>query len=78
VYVKCPLEVAESRDPKGLYKKARAGEIKGFTGIDDPYEEPDQAELVIDTSQCSVEEGVAMILGALEKQNLLSADQAGA
>jgi len=73
VYVKCPLDVAESRDPKGLYKKARAGEIKGFTGIDDPYEEPVNAELVIDTSECSVEEGVAMVLDCLEKHGLLDA-----
>lgn len=56
VYVECPLEEAERRDPKGLYKKARAGEIKGFTGIDDPYEEPDAAELVIRTDQQTIEE----------------------
>lgn len=48
VFVDAPLEVCESRDPKGLYKKARAGEIKGFTGIDDPYEPPGKAELVLD------------------------------
>lgn len=47
VFVDAPLEVCESRDPKGLYKKARAGEIKGFTGIDDPYEAPEAAELVL-------------------------------
>lgn len=50
VYVKAPLEVCESRDPKGLYKKARAGEIKGFTGIDDPYEEPLRPEIVVDSA----------------------------
>ncbi len=66
VYVKCPLEVAEERDPKGLYKKARAGEIKGFTGIDDPYEEPTNAELVIDTSTCSIEEAVQVLLDHLD------------
>src|SRR5205814_3262892 len=49
VYVKVSLEAAEKRDPKGLYKKARAGEIKGFTGIDDPYEAPEKAEIIIDT-----------------------------
>ncbi|EKX52440.1 hypothetical protein GUITHDRAFT_65136 [Guillardia theta CCMP2712] len=49
VYVRVPLEVAESRDPKGLYKKARSGKIKGFTGIDAPYEEPEHAELVLET-----------------------------
>jgi adenylylsulfate kinase len=70
VYVKVPLEVAEQRDPKGLYKKARAGEIKGFTGIDDPYEEPEDAELTIDTSTCSVEEAVQACLDYLERQGV--------
>jgi adenylylsulfate kinase len=50
IFVKAPLAVCEQRDPKGLYKKARAGELKGFTGIDDPYEEPLAPELVIDTT----------------------------
>lgn len=50
VFVKAPLEVCEARDPKGLYRKARAGELKGFTGIDDPYEEPLAAELVVDSA----------------------------
>lgn len=48
IFVDAPLEVCEARDPKGMYKKARAGEIKGFTGIDDPYEVPENAELVLD------------------------------
>jgi adenylylsulfate kinase len=73
VYIKCPLEVAESRDPKGLYKKARAGQIKGFTGIDDPYEEPAQPELVIDTSKTSVEDAVETILSYLRSQNVIEA-----
>ncbi|MBN1589037.1 MAG: adenylyl-sulfate kinase, partial [Pirellulales bacterium] len=47
VFVDAPLEVCEARDPKGMYKKARSGEIKGFTGVDDPYEAPEQAELVL-------------------------------
>jgi len=46
VFVKCPVSVCEARDPKGLYRKARAGEIKGFTGVDDPYEEPENPEVV--------------------------------
>jgi adenylylsulfate kinase len=50
IYIKCDLDVCEQRDPKGLYKKARAGEIKDFTGIDAPYEEPENPELIIDTS----------------------------
>ena len=53
IFVDAPIEVCEARDPKGLYKKARAGELKGFTGIDDPYEAPLQAELVLDAAQCS-------------------------
>ena len=50
IHVEAPLAVCEARDPKGLYKKARAGEIRGFTGIDDPYEAPLAAELVVDSS----------------------------
>lgn len=72
VYVKVALEVAESRDPKGLYKKARAGEIKGFTGIDDPYEEPLNAEITISTDELSVEESVEKLLDALVERGLLS------
>ena len=62
VWISTPLEECERRDVKGLYAKARAGEIKGFTGIDDPYEQPLDAELVIDTSTVSVEEAVAQIV----------------
>lgn len=73
VYVNVSLEAAEKRDPKGLYKKARAGEIKGFTGIDDPYEAPEKAEIVIDTEKSSPEEAAKQILAYLEKGNYLSA-----
>ncbi|WP_208592137.1 adenylyl-sulfate kinase [Gracilibacillus suaedae] len=66
VYVKCSLEKCEARDPKGLYQKARSGEIKGFTGIDAPYEEPEQPELVIDTENKSVDEAVTEIIEYLE------------
>ncbi|WP_066188681.1 adenylyl-sulfate kinase [Gracilibacillus timonensis] len=72
IYVKCSLDGCEARDPKGLYQKARAGEIKGFTGIDAPYEEPESPELIIDTEQQSVEEGVATILQFLEKQGWIT------
>ena len=68
VYVKVPLEVAESRDPKGLYKKARAGEIKEFTGIDAPYEEPLNAELVIDTSEHSLEDSADIVINYLKRE----------
>lgn len=65
VYLNTPLEVCEERDPKGLYKKARAGIIKHFTGIDDPYEEPLDAEVEIDTSRSNVEKSVKSVLKAL-------------
>ena len=67
IYVKASLEVCESRDVKGLYAKARAGEIKGFTGIDDPYEEPLNPEIVCDTARESVSESVTKILSKLEE-----------
>ena len=72
VFVDCPLEEAEKRDPKGLYKKARAGEIKGFTGIDDPYEAPKNAELHLPTHQYSIAESVEAVLKLLEEKGLLS------
>ena len=71
VYVKVPLEIAEERDPKGLYKKARAGEIKQFTGIDAPYEEPESAELVIDTSKHSVEASADMVINYLKENKII-------
>lgn len=66
VYVKASLAAAEARDPKGLYRKARAGEIKGFTGIDDPYEEPQAAEIVIDTEALAPADAAGRIVGYLE------------
>jgi adenylylsulfate kinase len=74
VHVNAPLEVAESRDPKGLYKKARAGEIKGFTGIDDPFEAPTAPELELRTDQLSIEESVAALVNMLDKAGILNAD----
>src|SRR3954468_19216064 len=73
VYVNVSLETAEKRDPKGLYKKARAGQIKGFTGIDDPYEAPERAEIVIDTERTSAEDAAKQILAHLEKRGYLKA-----
>jgi adenylylsulfate kinase len=67
VYVKAPLEVCEGRDPKGLYKKARAGELKGFTGIDDPYEEPLVPELVVDSATQRPEALAAEVIAWLER-----------
>jgi adenylylsulfate kinase len=67
VYIDASLEVCESRDPKGLYKKARAGEIKHFTGIDDPYEAPENAEIVVKTGDYSLEECAAQVIDYLDK-----------
>ncbi len=66
VYVKASLEAAEARDPKGLYKKARAGQIKGFTGIDDPYEAPADPEILVETEQMSAEDAAKQILAYLD------------
>jgi adenylyl-sulfate kinase len=66
VYVECPIDVLKERDVKGLYKKALAGEIKHFTGVDDPYEAPLKAEVVVHSDRESVEESVARIVGTLE------------
>lgn len=71
VYVKASLETCEQRDPKGLYKKARLGEIKGFTGIDAPYEEPNQAEIIIDSDQLSIEASVEVIIDYLKEFNYI-------
>lgn len=71
VYVAASLEVCEERDTKGLYKKARAGEIKHFTGIDDPYEAPEKAELHIDTGSRSLEECAAEVMNYLENHGYI-------
>jgi len=73
VYVDAPLEVAEQRDPKGLYKKARAGQIKGFTGIDDPYEQPLNPEIHLKTHELTVAESVEKVLNYLDSRGILSA-----
>ena len=70
VFVDTPLEECEKRDPKGLYKKARAGEIKGFTGIDDPYEAPPNPELTLKTAGKPVEESVRECLAFLKSRGL--------
>lgn len=66
VYVDCPLNICEGRDPKGLYKKARAGEIKHFTGIDDPYEAPEKPELDIKTGERTLEDCALEVIKYLE------------
>ena len=72
VHVDCSLEVAEQRDPKGLYKKARAGEIPNFTGIDAPYEEPLSPEIHLHTDQTSLEEEVDALMDYMRKERLIS------
>ena len=72
VYVNTPLDTCEQRDPKGLYKKARAGQLKNFTGVDDPYEPPLRPELTIDATSTSPQQAAALLLEYLRKQELIS------
>jgi adenylylsulfate kinase len=72
VYVHCPIDVLTERDVKGLYKKAFAGEIKEFTGVSDPYEEPLDPEVIVDTDFESIEESASKIIAALEARGLLA------
>jgi adenylylsulfate kinase len=71
VYTACSLDALEARDVKGLYKKARAGEIKGFTGVDDPYDEPTNAEVIIDSEHESIDDSVDKIVQYLESKGLM-------
>ncbi|MBT4522888.1 MAG: adenylyl-sulfate kinase [Halieaceae bacterium] len=72
VFVDCSLDMAESRDPKGLYKKARAGEIKNFTGIDDPYEAPGKPEVHLHSDQQTLAEEVDAILAVLRERGIIN------
>jgi len=76
IYVKCPLEVCRERDVKGLYKLVDEGKIQHFTGVDDPYEEPENPDLVVDTSKQTIGESVASILAKLVELGYLDAAQA--
>ena len=71
IFVDVPLDVAEQRDPKGLYKKARAGEIKNFTGVSDPYEAPLNAELVLNSHEQSLEEEVEILLAMMSERGII-------
>jgi len=71
VYISTPLELAETRDPKGLYKKARRGEIKNFTGIDSPYEEPERAEMIVKTVAATPEAHAQAIVKHLRDKGYL-------
>jgi len=72
VYVRCPVEICIKRDVKGMYKKAREGKITHFTGVDDPYEEPEHPELIVDTDKESVEESVQKVLQTLQTLKYVS------
>lgn len=76
IYVKCPLEVCRERDVKGLYKLVDEGKIQHFTGVDDPYEEPENPDLVVETSKQTIDESVASILARLVELGYLDAAQA--
>lgn len=71
IYVKCPLHVCEQRDPKGLYKKARNGEIKHFTGIDSPYEAPLSPDFIIESDQISISDGAELIITELQSKGII-------
>jgi adenylylsulfate kinase len=71
IFVNTPIQTCEQRDPKGLYKKARAGQLKGFTGIDDPYEPPLNPEVTLDATNISPQEGAVLLMEYLEKRGLL-------
>jgi len=75
VYCECDLEICEKRDPKGLYKKARKGEVENFTGISAPYEEPIKPDQVINTNKLSIDEEVIQIIDNLKKRNLINFKQ---
>jgi adenylylsulfate kinase len=73
VYCRCPLAVCEERDPKGLYRKARAGLLPEFTGISSPYEAPEAPDVLVDSAESSVEQEVARLLAELERREIISA-----
>ena len=71
IYCRCPLEVCEDRDIKGLYRQARSGKIKEFTGISSPYEVPEKPELVLDTNVCSLDECVSKVMALLSQRGII-------
>jgi len=72
IFCKCSLDVCEKRDQKGLYKKARAGEVPEFTGISAPYEEPENPEIIVETDKKTIEQGVSKIISYLEKKGVIT------
>ena len=75
VYVKCPLTVCRQRDVKGLYRLVDEGKLKGFTGVDDPYEEPEQPDLVVETDKETIEQSTGRILARLEELGYLTPEE---
>ena len=75
IFIDTPVEICEERDPKGLYKKARAGEIPNFTGISDPFEVPEKPEMIIKTADWTAEEAAVLIIEMLEKLGKIQAQQ---
>jgi adenylylsulfate kinase len=76
VYCHCPLAVCEARDPKGLYRRARAGQLAEFTGISSPYEAPEAAEVVVDSAAASVDDGVGKVLARLRQHGIINTSSA--
>jgi len=76
VYCCCPLAVCEARDPKGLYRRARAGQLAEFTGISSPYEAPQAAEVIVDSAAASVDDGVGKVLAKLRQHGIINASSA--
>lgn len=74
IYCACPLEICEQRDVKGLYQRARAGEVKNFTGIDSPYEAPEKPELIVNTGSTSLENSVSEVMDMLMLRGVVKAD----
>ena len=74
IYIDTPLEIAEARDPKGLYREARAGKIRNFTGIDSPYEAPENPEMHIDTGRVSAEQAAEQVIGHLRLAGMIDRD----
>ena len=73
IFIDTPVELCEKRDPKGLYKKARKGEISNFTGVSDPYEKPENPELVISTAECSPQEAALQLVDLLAERGKIKA-----
>ena len=75
VFLKCPVSECEKRDPKGIYKKARCGEVKGFTGISSPYEEPENPEIIIETDKLSLDESINVLVSYLVSNEYIAKDK---